>query len=100
MGRDIWPVLTAGASSPHEYVALSERPQLAIRQAQWKLVVNGVTHDDSPAGDEPLSSDDAVFLSNVDEDPAESRNLRHQFPQIADQLQTLLQGWLKSVETK
>lgn len=99
-GRDIWPVLTAGAESPHEYVAWSEGPQLAIRRAQWKLVLNGVTHDGSPAGDKPLSGDDAVFLSNVDEDPGESRNLRHENPQVTDQLQTLLQGWRKSMETR
>src|SRR5436305_15282582 len=29
-GRDIWPVLTQGAPSPHEFVAWTEGPQLAI----------------------------------------------------------------------
>lgn len=99
-GRDIWPVLTSNAPSPHEYVAWSEGPQLAIRQAQWKLVLNGIAHDGSVTGEKPLTGDDAVFLSNVEEDPGESRNLRHQFPKVADQLQTLVQSWRKSVETK
>ncbi len=31
-GRNIWPVLTTGAASPHEFVAWSEGPQLAIRR--------------------------------------------------------------------
>ncbi len=97
-GRNIWPVLTGGASSPHEYVAWSEGPQLAIRQGKWKLVLNGVTHDGTPEGDKPLTGDDAVFLSNVEEDPGESRNLRHQYPAVTDQLQTLVQTWRKSVE--
>jgi len=99
-GRDVWPVLTAGASSPHEYVAWAEGPQLAIRQGKWKLVLNGVTHDGTPEGNKPLTGDDAVFLSNVVDDPGESRNLRHQFPEVTDQLQTLVQSWRQSVETK
>ena len=98
-GRDIWPVLTAGANSPHDYVAWTEGPQLAIRQGQWKLVLNGVTHDGTPEGNKPLSGDDVVFLSNVVDDPGESRNLRHQYPAVTDQLQSLLQTWRKSVET-
>ena len=99
-GRNIWPVLTESAKSPHDYVAWSEGPQLAIRQGKWKLVLNGITHDGTPDGKKPLTGDDAVFLSNVEEDAGESRNLRHQFPAVADQLQTLVQSWRKSVETK
>jgi arylsulfatase A-like enzyme len=97
-GRNIWPVLTAGASSPHEYVAWSEGPQLAIRQGKWKLVLNGVTHDGTANGNKPLTGDDAVFLSNVDEDPGESHNLRRQYPAVTDQLQTLIETWRKSVD--
>jgi arylsulfatase A-like enzyme len=97
-GRDIWPVLTKGARSPHEFVAWTEGPQLAIRRGKWKLVLNGVTHDGTPDGDKPLTGDDAVFLSNVEDDPAESRNLRHQFPEVTDQLQTTLQNWRRSVQ--
>jgi arylsulfatase A-like enzyme len=99
-GRDIWPVLTKGARSPHEFVAWTEGPQLAIRRGKWKLVLNGVTHDGTPDGDKPLTGDDAVFLSNVEDDPAESRNLRHQFPEVTDQLQTTLQDWRRSVQEK
>jgi arylsulfatase A-like enzyme len=98
-GRNIWPVLTEGANSPHKFVAWSEGPQLAIRQGKWKLVINGVTHDGTPAGNVPLTGDDAVFLSNVEDDPGESKNLRHQFPAITDQLQTLVEDWRKSVES-
>jgi arylsulfatase A-like enzyme len=97
-GRDIWPVITEGAKSPHEYVCWSEGPQLAIRKGPWKLVLNGVTHDGTPDGDKPLQGDDAVFLSNVDADPGESRNLRHQNPEIADQLETLVHKWRQDVE--
>jgi len=76
-GRDIWPVTTQGARSPHDYVAWAEGPQLAIRKGEWKLVLNGIVHDGTPAGNKPLTGDDAVFLSNLSSDPGEKTNLRH-----------------------
>jgi arylsulfatase A-like enzyme len=97
-GRDIWPVVTQGGRSPHDYVCWSEGPQLAVRRGDWKLVLNGVTHDGTPDGNEPLTGDDAVFLSNVKNDPGEQHNLRHQHPEVADQLQTLVHEWRKQVE--
>lgn len=96
-GRNIWPVLTEGAPSPHEFVAWAEGPQLAIRKGDWKLVLRGVVHDGTPAGEKPLEGEDAVFLSRLDEDPGESRNLRREHPEIADELQTLLEKWRREV---
>jgi arylsulfatase A-like enzyme len=98
-GRNIWPVLTGGAQSPHEYICWSEGPQMAIRRGNWKLVLNGVVHDGTPSGEQPLQGDDAVFLSNLDDDPSESTNLRHRYPEITDQLQTLAQQWRKNVQS-
>jgi arylsulfatase A-like enzyme len=98
-GRDIWPVLTEGRPSPHEYLCWSEGPQLAIRRGKWKLVLNGVTHAGAPGGDKPLTGDDAVFLSDLETDPGETHNLRHEHPEIADQLQTLVNQWRRSVES-
>ena len=61
-------------------------------------MLNGVTHDGTPAGNRPLTGDDAVFLSNLNSDPGEKNNLRHQKPDIADHLQTLFKNWRKDVE--
>ena len=99
-GHNIWPVLTQGARSTHDYLCWTEGPQLAIRRGKWKLVMHGVVHDGTPAGERPLEGDDAVFLSNLEEDPGESRNLRHEHPEIADELQTLAQQWRESVQSK
>jgi len=96
-GRNIWPVLTEGAESPHKFVAWAEGPQLAIRKGNWKLVLNGIVYDGTLAGERPLEGEDAVFLSNLDQDPGESRNLRREHPEIADELQTLLEKWRKEV---
>jgi len=97
-GANIWPVLTQAARSPHEYLAWANGPQLAIRKGKWKLVLNGVVHDGTAEGERPLTGEDAVFLSDLDADPAETRNLRHSNPEIADELQTLLGRWRKEVE--
>ncbi|MDQ6760595.1 MAG: sulfatase-like hydrolase/transferase [Acidobacteriota bacterium] len=97
-GRNIWPVLTQGGASPHEFVAWSLGPQLAIRKGKWKLVVNGIVHDGTPAGEKPLEGEDSVFLSDLVQDAGESRNLRRQHPEIVDELQTLLQKWRREVE--
>jgi arylsulfatase A-like enzyme len=99
-GRNIWDVLTRGEASPHEEMAWAEGPQLAIRRGSWKLVLNGITHDGTPAGQKPLEGDDAVFLSNLDDDPGESRNLRRAHPEIVDDLQTRLHRWRQEVERK
>lgn len=98
-GRDIWPVLTADAPSPHEHVAWAQGPQLAIRKGKWKLVLNGVTHDRTPAGQKPLEGEDAVFLSDLDQDPGESQNLRRRHPDVVDELQTLLSQWRAGAES-
>ena len=97
-GRDMWPVITENAPSRHDYVAWAQGPQLAIRQGDWKLVLNGVVYDGTPAGSKPLTGDDAVFLSNLRTDPGEKTNLRHQHPEVVDSMQTLVQEWRKSVE--
>lgn len=98
-GKNIWPVLTEGANSPHEFICWSEGPQLAIRRGNWKLVLNGIVHDGTAAGEEPLQGDDAIFLSNLDGDPSESKNLRHAHPEVADELQTLLHEWRENVKS-
>ena len=97
-GHDVWPVITKGKASPHEYVAWTSGPQLAIRKGKWKLVLNGIVHDGTPEGETPLTGEDAVFLSDVEQDPGELRNLRRENPAVADELQTLLSEWRKDVE--
>jgi hypothetical protein len=61
-------------------------------------VLNGVTHDGSRTGNKPLEGEDSVFLSDLEKDPGEAANLRHQHPELVDELQTLVHGWRKEVE--
>jgi arylsulfatase A-like enzyme len=98
-GHNMWPVITQGAASPHEFVAWSSGPQLAIRKGKWKLVVNGIDHDGTAKGEKSLEGEDSVFLSNVETDPGERRNLRRAQPDVLDELQTLLHRWKASSES-
>jgi hypothetical protein len=51
----------------------------------------------APERRKALTGDDALFLSNLAEDPAESKNLRHLHPEILDDLRTRVERWSKEV---
>ncbi len=97
-GRNALPIAVSGAPSAHGAVYWANGHQLAVRQGKWKLVVDGIVYDATPEGNNPLQGDDAVFLSNLDDDPGESRNLRHQHPDIIDRLSTAAHQWQKDAQ--
>jgi arylsulfatase A-like enzyme len=70
-GLDIWPVLTAGAKSPHDVLILcgTQRGQAAIRMGDWKLLVGAGR---KAKGTKAKESDQ---LYNLAEDIGETRNL-------------------------
>ena len=96
-GHDILPIARSHAKSPHETLCWSSGKQLAVLKGPWKLVKDGVVFDGTRAGSQPLTGDDALFLSNLEQDPGESRNLRHEAPRVLDELQTIGANWLKEV---
>ena len=96
-GRDMLPVLTRGAKSPHDGIFWMQGKQQAMRRGPWKLVVNGFEASGTPEGRRPLTGEDAVFLSNVESDPGERRNLRGQNAQVATEMQQALAAWAASV---
>jgi arylsulfatase A-like enzyme len=97
-GFDALPMAVSGAKSKHEAIFWSSGGQLAVRRGSWKLVKNGKVFDGTPEGAKPLAGEDSLFLSNVDEDPGESKNLRHQNPALADELLTAAEKWLEDVK--
>jgi len=92
------PLVLENAKSRHDAIFWSSGGQLAVRRGNWKLVKDGKTFDGTPDGNKALTGDDALFLSNVDEDPGESVNLRHRFPQVADELSTMMMKWADEVK--
>ena len=97
-GWDALPMAASGAASKHDAIFWSSGGQLAVRRGPWKLVRNGKVFDGTPAGAQPLQGDDALFLSNVDDDPGESKNLRHSNPAMVDELLTIAEKWLVDVK--
>jgi arylsulfatase A-like enzyme len=97
-GSDAIPLAAADARSTHDAIFWSNGGQLAVRRGTWKLVKDGKLHDGSPEGEKPLTGEDALFLSNLDEDPGESVNLRRRFPGMVDELATLMQRWTEEVK--
>jgi arylsulfatase A-like enzyme len=97
-GGDALPMAASGAPSTHDAIYWSSGGQLAVRRGAWKLVKNGKTFDGSPTGNKALEGDDALFLSNVEDDPGESKNLRHANATLADELETMAERWLASVK--
>jgi arylsulfatase A-like enzyme len=96
-GFDALPMAAAGARSMHDAIFWSSGGQLAVRRGSWKLVKGGKVFDGTPEGAKALEGDDALFLSNVDDDPGESKNLRHQNPAMVDELLSMAEKWLEDV---
>ncbi len=96
-GRDALPMATTQAKSPHEAIYWASNNQLAVRKGNWKLVKDGIVFDGTPEGSKPLTGDDALFLSNLEDDPGESRNLRHAHAEMVDELETQASKWLEDV---
>jgi len=95
-GRDIWPVLADNGPSPHELVCWKRYDQAAIREGEWKLVINGIMG----LGEEhALEGSDKVFLSNLAEDNREVRNLASRHPEVVERLSRKLRRWELDVQS-
>lgn len=96
-GLSLLRTLTDDAASPHQSLFWTNQGQLAVRRGAWKLVINGKDFDRRPGGNQALTGADALFLSNLDDDPGEQRNLRQQNPALVDELATLAHQWQASL---
>ncbi len=97
-GSDILPVAASQAKSPHQALYWAQNGQLATRRGPWKLVLDGKLFDRTDDGG-PMKGDDAVFLSNLEDDPGESTNLRHKRPELVDELSTSLHSWFAGLKS-
>lgn len=104
-GKDVWPMITAKAPSPHESILSVQSPtQAALRMGEWKLI---------QASNQPLDDEDApkkgakgkkkgkggkyepFMLFNLANDPGEKTNLITQDPERAATMKAKLAEWLK-----
>lgn len=97
-GKDIWPVLTQGAKSPHDALLLAGTSTnvVAVRMGGWKLLVNPSDKDAEEAEDEPAKSAAKVELYNLANDISEQHNLAAENPDKVKELHARLAEFLKS----
>lgn len=111
-GLDIWPVLTAGAKSPHDVILLNTTPRNgAIRMGDWKLVMGGNLADSDEAAapadaakkgkkaKQAETKSDAtgprIELFNLADDLSEKTNLADKHPDKVKELRTRLEALAK-----
>ncbi|WP_166829559.1 sulfatase-like hydrolase/transferase [Thalassoroseus pseudoceratinae] len=81
-GKNILPVLTDHAKSPHESFYFRYRNHAALRKGNWKIV-----------RENPKRS---WQLFDLQSDPRESQNLADEKPQVVQELQSELKRWERS----
>lgn len=106
-GRDVWPMLTQRAKSPHEAILSVQSPErAALRMGDWKLVMNGSEADaeNAPAANaeakgkakaKAASSSENYALYNLAADIGEQTNLTSKEPQRLAAMKAKLAEMLK-----
>lgn len=89
-GFNILPMLTEAADTPHQHLFWEYNGQLALREGNWKLILNGKL-------DFVRSADDTVFLCNLEDDPSERVNRKDAQPELVARLSLVLQTWYSQV---
>ena len=87
-GKDIWPLLTEGAASPHDYHHYFRGSRLeAVRDAAWKLRIavpaSDWTSPELQTGNEPVQ----LELFSMIDDPYEQFDLSAEHPEVVERLQ-------------
>lgn len=86
-GKDIWPLLTQKAASPHQYYHYFTGKRLdGVRTADWKIRIapdwDGWTSPETMTGKEPV----ALRLYNMKDDPFEHFDRAEEFPEVVASL--------------
>jgi arylsulfatase A-like enzyme len=99
-GRDVWPMLTQGAKSPHESILLVQSPQrAAVRVGEWKLLMNAsetieeaVPENQAKAGRAKVGASGLYHLAS---DLGEKNDLSAQEPERVKAMQATLRDHLR-----
>lgn len=90
-GKDISSVLMESGKTPHEEIYWEMEMQTAIRQGNYKLVLDGQLVEGEPP-------QDPVFLSDLSVDPSETTNLAQQMPELTEELKAKALAWRAGIE--
>jgi arylsulfatase A-like enzyme len=101
-GRDVWPMITQGAKSPHEAILLVSSPtRAAVRMGDWKLLSNATEKDGEEAPDAGKgkrkggAEGDGVQLYNLASDAGEKIDLAAKEPERTAAMKAKLDEFLK-----
>ena len=96
-GMDILPVLTDGATSPHDAILLvgSQPGKAAIRMGDWKLLLNANQQDAEEAPADTTRPSEKIELYNLANDISEAKNLAESEPQKVRELRARLNVFLQ-----
>jgi arylsulfatase A-like enzyme len=89
-GRDILETARGNAPSPHRELFWASSGQTAARRGRWKLVLDGLLAED---GGFRRGSVDSVFLSDLETDIGERRNLTGEQPGVVADLRSAAEKW-------
>ena len=88
-GQNIIPIIQ-GKSPDHQFLFWEFNEERAVRKGDWKLILNPVQFPGDPAPDK-------IWLSNLEADPGEKKNLAPQYPGRVKELLEALRQWEKQV---
>jgi arylsulfatase A-like enzyme len=99
-GRDVWPMLTQGARSPHEAILLVQSPKrAAVRVGEWKLLMNASEsiEDAVPEGQgkKRRAKEGASGLYHLATDLGEKNDLSTQEPERVKAMRATLERLLR-----
>ena len=105
-GLDVWPMLTAKATSPHDAilcVSTQGPARAAVRMGEWKLLVNGGAAEADEAEAPKAKGKNAkaaakvepVALYHLTDDPGETKNLAAAQPERVKAMRARLAELLK-----
>lgn len=90
-GESMLDMLLGGEEKVHDELFWEMDGQTAMRQGDYKLVLNGVLEEHG----EPRA---AVWLSDLSCDPGEKRNIADEKPEIAAEMTARAQAWRADLE--
>lgn len=95
-GKDIWPVLTQGAKSPHDAILLSGTvvSKVAVRAGDWKLL-RGESESKGKQSQAEKKRDGEYLLFNLADDIGEKNNLAGENPERLAEMIAILNRLLK-----
>ncbi len=108
-GKDVWPMLTQGAPSPHDTILCVHSPtSAAVRMGDWKLMMNGADQDSENADEDApkkkvkgngAAKGESVELYNLATDIGETTNLAAKEPERVAKMRAKLVEMLKGAVT-